>query len=223
MKRKLFLIIAAIAVIASAMGIFVACGNKGGGKDAEKDNISRMTDTYYAGECELFAVSVESGKRERTFIADGKATDVIDFCRITVLPLKANAYESVNFVLSDGEKTLSGEIKKSDFGEYCLDIQLDFVPKAVDVTAGAETGKIELINVLNGTLSSKDAVNIAKDEFKDKIAAEYADGKPEREIYVKLITGDRNNYYYYVSFIGDGVDYWALLIDPETGDVVSKR
>lgn len=222
MKRKIILTLSAIAVLICTLGVLVACGNKNKGT-TPSDNISRRTDAYFAGECELFAVSVEQGKREKTFIADGKATDVIDFCQITIIPLKSNDYETVNYIVTGGENTLSGDIATSEFGEYFTLIELGFTPEKVTVTAGSDTGEIQLKNMLEGALSSTDAVNIAKEAFKDKIAQEAADGKAEREIYVKLITGDRTNYYYYVSFIGDGVDYWAMLIDPKTGDIVSKR
>ncbi len=222
MKKKIILTVSAILVIVCALVALAACSGKKGGVDV-KDNVSRRTDAYLAGESELFAVSVESGRREKTFIADGKAVDVVDFCQITVIPLKSNGYESINFVLSADGKTLTGDLKSSDFGEFSSLIELDFVPSSVTVTAGSDVSEISLSNLLEGKLTSDDAINVAKDAFKDKINAEAADGKPEREIYVKLITGDRTNYYYYVSFIGDGVDYWAMLIDPATGNIISKR
>lgn len=222
MKRKIILILSAILIMICAVSVLAACGVKGNNKPSN-DNVSRATEAYFAGESELFAVSIEKGRRERTFIADGKATDVIDFCQITVVPLKNNSYESISYVISCDDKTLSGEIKTSDFGEYSAVIELDFDPKKVTVTAGTDTSEIDMSNVLEGALTSSDAVNKAKESFKDKIEQEKSEGKAEREIYVKLITGDRTNYYYYVSFIGDGVDYWAMLIDPKTGDIVSKR
>ena len=221
MKKKIYLVLTLILVLVCASVVLVACGSKQPG--GAKDNISRRTDAYFAGESEQFAVSVEKGRREKTFIADGKATDVVDFCQITVIPLKSNDYKSINFVIKGDDSTLSGEITTSDFGEFFSLIELGFTPKTITVTAGEATCEIELTDMLEGKLTSSDAVNIAKDAFKDKIAKENEEGKAEREIYVKLITGDRTNYYYYVSFIGDGVDYWAMLIDPSTGDIISKR
>ena len=67
------------------------------------------------------------------------------------------------------------------------------------------------------------AYEYAEKEFADRITPAKESGTYSREIYVKLITGDRQNYYYYVSYVGEGVDYWALLINPTTGEVVSKR
>lgn len=224
MKRKIIFAIVAIFVLGCLAFALVACDLKGSDhKNQPKSNISRRTDAYYAGESELFAVSIEQGKREKVFIADGKATDVEDFCQITVTPLASNSYDGISFKINGDNATLEGEVKSTDFGEYSATINLSFVPTGVVLTAGSDESDIELANVLDGAITSDDVVNIAKEAFKDKIEAELADGKAEREIYIKLITGDRTSYFYYVSFIGDGVDYWAMLVDPKTGDIVSKR
>ncbi|MCM1306782.1 MAG: PepSY domain-containing protein [Bacteroides sp.] len=219
MKKKIYLVLTLILVFICVFAL-VACNKP---QEKANDNVSRRTDAYFAGESETFAVSVEKGRRERTFIADGKATDVVDFCQITVIPLKSNDYESINFVINGDDTTLSGEITASDFGEYSATVELGFTPKSVTVTAGSDTSEIDLTDMLEGKLTAQDAINIAKEAFKDKLTAESEEGKAEREVYVKLITGDRTSYYYYVSFIGDGADYLAALIDPSTGDIVSKR
>ena len=223
MKKKIFLLVTLIAVLACVLSALTAC-NVFKKDEPECDNVSRQTDAYFVGESAQFAVSIEKGKREKTFIADGKATDVVEFCQITITPLATNSYESVSFVIAGGEEnSLSGEITTADYGEYSTTVELNFTPTSVTVTAGSDVSEIELANILDGALSSADAVNIAREAFKDKLTQESEEGLGEREIYVKIITGDRLNYYYYVSFIGDGVDYLAMLIDPKTGDIVSKR
>lgn len=222
MKRKLILISVAICCVLLCVLALTACNNNK--TDEPKNNISRQTDEYYAGESELFAVSIENGKRERAFIADGVATDVSDFCELIIVPLKTNDYETISYVIfGENESKLIGEIKHSDMGGFTTSITLDFTPKTITVTAGSDVSEIELADVLDGALSSNDVINIAKDALKDKLDEEYSQGKADREIYVKLITADRTNYYYYVSFIGDGVDYWAMLIDIKSGEIVSRK
>lgn len=221
MKRKIALVGVAILVLLCTLACFVACNKTK--KQEQSDNVSRRTDAYYAGESELFSVSVEKGRRERNFVADGTATDVIDFCEINIQPLKSNDYEKIAYVLSGEGSTLSGELTGGNFGEFTASITLDFVPNKVVVTAGENKSEIDLCSVLDGALTSSDVINIAKNELKDKIAAENSEGKPDREIYVKLITADRTNYYYYVSFIGEGTDYWAMLVDIKSGTIVSRK
>lgn len=220
MKKKAFLIVAAILTVALAAAALAACNGKGGG---ESTDVSRSVTALYVGESGAFAVSVETGMREDPFLADGKATEVKSFAEITVTPLKSNSCKEVTYTLSCGENTLNGTLAANTFGEFRQDVPLDFAPDKIAVTADGATEEIELQNVLDGKLTSSDVINIARKEFADRIAAESADGAPSREIYVKLISGDRETYYYYVSFIGEGVDYWAMLVNPSTGEIVSKK
>lgn len=221
MRRKNCLILVSILCITLLLVALCACNKKD--TQESKDNVSRLTQAFYAGESDLFAVTIESGRREKNFIADGVAKDVGDFTELVVIPLKTNDFKTLAYVISADDKTLSGEIQCGVSGEFVASIALDFVPKTITVTAGEEKSDIELSSVLEGKLSALDVINIAKDALKDKIDKEYEEGKAEREIYVKLITADRESYYYYVSFIGEGVDYWAMLIDPESGTIISRK
>lgn len=219
--RKKLTALAAILVLAIAAFTLAACNNKPSGDKAS--DVSRITDAYYAGEDAAFAVTVECGKREKPFIADGIVSGFNAFCEITVVPLVKNQFEKIDFELTAEGSTLNGSLESNGFGEFVSEIDLNFAPDKIKLTAGETASEIELSNVLEGALSSGDAINIARSEFAERIAAETKDGKLEREIFVKIISGDRANYYYYVSFIGKGVDYWAMLIDPRTGEVKSKK
>lgn len=218
MKRKSVLTIISICCLACILVCLCAC-NKTDDKQ-QNDCISRLTESYYAGESENFAVSIETGRREKCFIADGKTTDVVDFAEIIITPLKRTDCESISYAIKGQDATLSGEVTSSNYGEFIGELQLDFVPTSITLTVGEENCEIELCNILEGALSANDIINIAKEEFKDRIASEE---NFNREIYVKLISGDRISYYYYVSFIGEGVDYWAMLVDIKTGAIVSKK
>ncbi len=201
--------------------IFVGCNKN---KDEEKsDNICRITQSYYAGESDAFAVSIECGRREKNFIADGVASDVVDFVEICIQPLKSNDYQKIAYSVQDETHVLSGEVENGNYGDFRTSITLDFVPVKVVINVSDTQDEVFLSDILQDALSANDAINIAKKEFQTSIDEEYAQGKAEREIYVKLITADRTNYYYYVSFIGDGVDYWAVLEDIKTGEIISKK
>lgn len=218
MKKKIAIIIAIVIIATSAFAL-AACNRRA--DDETPSDISRLTQSYLAGESDLFAVSVESGLREKLFIADGKATDVQPFTELKIVPLKTFEQNSIAFVLSAGEDSLSGTVEEGRGGEFKADIDLDFVPDKITLTAGEQTCEIDLCSVLEGAITAEDAIEIVREAFKDKLEAEAAEGKT-REIYVKLISGDRTEYYYYVSFIGDGVNYLAGLVD-RGGTLISKR
>ena len=221
MKRKTALCLLAIVITILTIFALAACNKRE--QPQEKSDVSRITLDYFAGESEQFAVSVERGEREKQFIADGKTTDVSPFAEIKIVPLQKNDYEEIGFELVGEDKTLSGKATDAARGEFVSALDLDFVPSLVKITAGEESFEIELCDVLDGKIAAKEAIDVARNAFKDKLEEESAQGKPAREVYCKLITGDRLNYYYYVSFIGDGVDYWAALIDPADGSIASKK
>jgi Zn-dependent metalloprotease len=188
-----------------------------------ESNVSREVLAFYAGENEDFAVFIDVIKKEKSFIADGRTIDVVNSAELNIMPLKVHDNSEYVFAITDGTSTLTGTIKGNQFGEYRQDITIDFVPTSITIGEGECAQTIALADILQGKLTSADVINIAEKEFEERILKEKESGEYNREIYVKLISGDRQHYYYYVSYIGEGVDYWALLLDPETGAVVSKK
>lgn len=217
MKKKIIPFIAILILIASSLA-FVACHPKA---ETPPSDISRKTESYLAGESDSFAVSLESGVRENVFIADGKATDVGHFAELKIIPLKNADINEISYRLIAGEESLDGSISEGSRGEYVANISVDFTPEKIVVEGGDASSEIDLCNVLEGAISPDDAIKIARETFKEKLDLEASEGKT-REVYLKLISGDRENYYYYVSFIGDGVNYLAALITPD-GKIASKR
>ena len=218
---KKFIAVLFTLIILVAMATLCACNLTE--EPQEESNVSREVLAFYAGENEDFAISIDVMKKEKSFIADGRTTEVVGSAELIVVPLKVHDNREYVFSVTDGTATLGGTIKGNQFGEYSMEITLDFVPKSITIGEGECAQTISLVNILDGKLTSADVINIAEKEFEERILSEKEAGKYNREIYVKLITGDRQHYYYYVSYIGEGVDYWALLLDPETGAVVSKK
>ncbi len=223
MKKKALLFVAIVLVICAAAAALAACDKA---EESTPSDISRSVTSLYIADGDDFAVTVETGICEQPFIADGKIGETAEFVTITVTPLVTVGSEEISFTLTGGGETpatLSGTLTAGGFGDFKGDIALSFEPVKVSVTADGKTFEADLTDVTEGKLSSADAVNIARELFAERVEEERAAGVPSREIYVKLVTGDREHFYYYVSFIGENVDYWGALIDAETGAVLSKR
>ena len=223
MKKKTLLFVAIVLVICAAAAALAACDKA---EESTPSDISRSVTSLYIADGDDFAVTVETGICEQPFIADGKIGETAEFVTITVTPLVTVGSEEISFTLTGGGETpatLSGTLTAGGFGDFKGDIALSFAPVKVSVTADGKTFEADLTDVTEGKLSSADAVNIARELFAERVEEERAAGVPSREIYVKLVTGDREHFYYYVSFIGENVDYWGALIDAETGAVLSKR
>ena len=223
MKKKIVLSVCIILVFALILVTAAACNRQG---TEEPSYISGTVTSYYVGEDDSFAVVLESGEREDPFIADGRASGAKPFTELSVTPLVAGEYDEISYTVYGGEgdaESVTGKLPAGKFGEFKAETKFDFIPSKISLTAGDKTAEIELRDVLAGALTASDAINVAKELFAERIAEEESAGKTPREIYVKLITGDRETYYFYVSFIGEGTDYWAALIDPSDGRVVSER
>lgn len=223
MKKKILLFVAIVLVICAAAAALAAC-NKA--EETAPSDISRSVTSLYIADGDDFAVTVETGICEQPFIADGKVGETAEFATVTVTPLITLGAEELTFTLTGGGETpatLTGTLTSGGFGDFKGDIALSFVPEKVSVTADGKTFEATLTDVTAGKLSSADAVNIARELFAERIEDERAAGAPSREIYVKLVTGDREHFYYYVSFIGEGTDYWSVLVEPAGGAILSKR
>lgn len=221
MKKKLMIFLLAIIVLSVSLVAFTACNKSE--PENEKGNISRIVNSYFVGENENFFISLEIGEREKNFIADGVATDVKPFAEMIITPQKAIDNESVEFTITGENASVSGTAVTNKFGEYKIEVSaLDFEPISVTILIAETPEEISFSNVLQNKLTALDVVNIAEHEFEERILQEQADGL-SREVYIKLISGDNENYYYYVSYIGTGVDYWGLLISPDDGTIISKR
>ena len=230
MKKALLIIL----IRALTLTLFVACRDK---KQAEEKSpleqrISTCYDSVYVGSSEDFRASYITGEKEKLIVIDGEVGDLVTFATITVTPLSAPLFNNTytyRLTGENGEKT--GDLTKDVVGaSFSAEVEgTEEIGKILSLTVIAEgilESEITLTDKMEGTLSRKEILEIAERELHDVITAESDTGHLEREIYIKLVNalsdGDAP-YYYYVSFIKSPSDYWALLIDPTTGEVISKK
>ncbi|HRU84252.1 MAG TPA: hypothetical protein P5058_02605, partial [Eubacteriales bacterium] len=149
---------------------------------------------------------------------------------INVIPLKADLSGEYTFSLSAGDTVINGTLSENIFGN-CLTSNIDLTAVKgsignITITRGEVSEIVTLENKLKDLLSWKDALNIAEKEFKDRIESEKTDGVLPREIYVKFVRDTKTQdspYFWYVSFIGENNSFWALLLDPANGNVLTKK
>ena len=201
-------------------------------KSALEQRISTCYNAVYVGSNEDFRANYITGEKEKLIVIDGEVGDLVSFATITVTPLSASLFNNTytyRLTGENGEKT--GELTKDVVGaSFSAEVEGgEEIGKILSLTVIAEgilESEITLTDKMEGTLSRKEILEIAERELTDVITAESDTGHLEREIYIKLVNalsdGDAP-YYYYVSFIKSPSDYWALLIDPTTGEVISKK
>lgn len=229
--KKRFLFVSLTIVLLAIFGItFTSCNKKGGDLDISA-NVSYAETYKFTGADDNFRISVVSGLREKLFLADGAATDVGAFSMLSVTPLKTDLLQNeyTFTVLYEGGEVQGALSKDPVSNGFIADIDLgDNVAKitSVKLTSGENTAEIAVTNQLIDKLTYQQVLDIAKSEFADAIKAATTDGVFNREIMLKLIRDKRNPdspYYWYVSFIAADNSYWAILLDPATGEIISKK
>lgn len=230
MKKIILILVVTIFAAGLVFGLS-ACRKKKAADIDITENVSYAETHRYTGADEDFRVSVTSGIREKLFIADGKAQEVAPFTQITLIPLKANLSDKkYSFVLNYEGGNVEGEFSR-DVVTHNFTATLDGENikdkiKSIVIRYDDKENEIMLENALNGKIDYCKVLDIAKTEFRDEIGANTTDGVLNREIVIKLIRDRRNPdspYYWYISFIASDNSYWALLVNPETGEVVSKK
>ena len=232
MKNRLFVAVTAFLVL--SLCLFVAC--KEGQNEPEKQGLERFVSTYheavYAGADEDFGVGFITGEGEKVIVIDGKVGETAPFATLTVTPLSAGLFNNTyTYVLKGetGEKT--GELVKDVIGaSFSAEVQgageIGKILSVAVVSEGILESEISLVNKQEGGLTWREALAAAEKALSEEITAESDTGELPREIYVKLVNALADSdapYYYYVSFMKSPSDYWALLLDPTTGEVISKK
>lgn len=221
---KKIIIVCLITIIAIIMTICTSCKPSETVEPQEDNNISYIQTSFYKGNIANFEVKVTAGKKEVLFVADGKTNDCKDFSTITLIPNSTDLYNSeYKFTITGENGELNGTLNKDSFGAYYyLDIDLSTIGKLnkIHISYDNQEKEIELVDMLENKIDAKSALEIAKQTLQPKLDAD----NKEREIYIRMInntTDPDSTYYWYVAFIANPTDYYACLIEPTNGNVVS--
>lgn len=230
MKR--FAKIAGVILLAAVICITaIACQEPKTNFEKVCDNVSAMQQSLYVASNENFDVKISTMKQEELFIADGKADNLIVLSVLTVMPKDASKLNSTfEYTLEGDKEKLTGSISKSKLGislnAKISDMDKIGAPLTLTLTEGEDSYVFELKDVLSEYISGEEALQAAYEHFQSDIDSILADGDFDREGYVKLITNKDSvdgEYFWYVSFIKDKSDYWAAIVDPSTGEIISSR
>ncbi len=228
--KKAFVIFFSAILIVSLMFAAVGC------KKEEKQhilaqNISYIQTALYAGQSLNFSVSVAKGRSEKLFIADGKSGELKEFNTLIVVPLNIDLFNNAyKYKLIGATGELEGDLTKDSFGASfsaeLSDISQIGELSSITILSINFEDQIALANKLSDMIDAMEALAIAEKNLEAKIKSETADNAYNREIYIKFINDSKNfdsPYYWYVAYIASPTDYWTVLIDPTSGEVLSKK
>lgn len=217
---KKYITLALIFLLCPLM--LVGCG----GKSSLEDNISEITKIYYKGADENNNVnaSISIGSREDPYIIDGIHNKMCDFSLFAINFNKQLDVETINV-----ELTINGSVQ--DFEMYLNPVNhfymadLGYSLNSNDeVNIKYEEFNISFYNVSDEfAISYQDALNIAKENLKDKLDDFYDSNTFMGECYLKILTEyneDFEDLFWYFSIVGQNNKALNVVISVEDGAVL---
>ena len=197
-------------------------------------NLSEVRYNLFQGKNENFNATFMTGEREEPYILNGVADNLVDFGVITVnfLTDTSSLMGAPTYKLTIGEEFYEGNLEQDPYKKnYVADIGVK-VPDNSQVYLLVEwdtlyqTVKLDPISV-DWQVNWEQALDIAvkkigEQQFNNLIK----EGKLLAEVQVQIIadlSGTIGDYYWYVNIYGKNGSILSLVIDPNTGTVVSER
>ena len=213
--------------------VFVGCNSNKKSVDMINDHIIEVRNNIYMGSDEKYYATFCSGERENPYELDGVVNEMVPFGIVTFSRndnAKLTNDEYMFTITINGEAT-SGTLSKSPFDNtYSADIE-----KAVD-----DDAEISLEININGTsfsqtlfnesknfgVSQQRAIEIAGKELSSTLSEMKSGGGKTAEAMIKILkdySGETNRYFWYVGVVGADGKTAGILIDANSGEVVSLK
>ena len=219
---KLFFLLLCVIVLSS-------CGNKY--ENMLKNNTAEVRKYLLEAKDDQMNVSLILGLREKNYIVNGYATDLIEF---GVLTFEFSDYgnidkNSASYELLVGTQKFAGILQENPFDKTLVADIKKMIDPTKKVTAKIISGEfskeIELrfINK-DWSVDSDNVYEIVAKKMKNELSQLTNKNTFEGEVYIKIINdADINvsDYYWYVSIIGRGGKRLSLIISPKTKEIMA--
>ena len=214
------------------VGVLVGCTPEVSRLDAMKDGVSYMQDGLMVGGNEVVKCEVASGSREISMISDGVASEMMDYCTLTITPLDYELYnKQFSFKLIGDKGEVAGDCKKAIIGiNQVADIMdlaaLGTLTKIV-VTYEEVVIEIELANAMEGMIDYNAAIESVYNECMTELEPMYDENEFLAEVHARITcdnnTTDTAKYYWYISVVESTDSSLYILIDSASGAILAKK
>ena len=219
-------------LLCGALLFSVGCSNVNYFYKFANENIAEVRKNMYVGETDNLKVSLISGMREKDYVINGLATDLVEFGVLTFMfKTEVSLPETVNYVLTIGTTRYDGVLEQNPYdGSFVCDIKK--VVNSADVItakiiAGEFVESVEVKSVINGwNVDDANALKLACSELKGELNNFIENDEFYAECYIKIINDpdvDKNNYFWYVNFVGRNGNNYAVVINPVSNEIMAKK
>lgn len=220
--KKFFLLFCGLLMLTS-------CTNKY--ENLLKSNTAEVREFVFAGEKDDAHISLVCGYREKDYILNGYATELIEFGVITcVMPESFSLGENtLYFTLFVGTEKYTGDLQVNPFdGSLVADIK-KIIDSTSNVSIRITCGEYLLeckLNLVNKSFSvnSDEIYKLVADKFAKEISGLIVNNEFVAEVYVKIIDDADNkvsDYMWYVSIITRTGGHLNILISPYTSEILA--
>ncbi|MBQ3502414.1 MAG: PepSY domain-containing protein [Clostridia bacterium] len=227
---KKVLIILSVLICGVAL---VGCGNGSKNETNFNNHLIEVRNNLFAGQDEVYYATVCTGEREQDYALDGVVNNLIPFGIVTVSRLDNEMLDNdqYQFTLVVNGENIEGTVEKSPYDNtYSADIE-QIIPNdaelILELNIDGDKFSQTLTNVSNTFSVSKDnAISIACEELKESVKGLSKEQGAYSEAFVKILkdySGESNRYYWYVGIISPEGQTAGVLIDSNSGEVISKK
>ena len=228
MKKVLLILTAILSMIA-----FVGCGSSKKNETNFNNHLIEIRNNLFAGEDDTYYATVCTGEREQDYALDGVVGNLVPFGIVTLARLDNERLGSDEypFTLIVNGENVTGCLEKSPYDNtYSADIEQVIADDAeIELKLVVDGNNVSqtLTNVSSSFGVDKDrAITIACDELSDSIKNISNEKGSVSEAFIKILkdySGESNRYYWYVGIISPEGKTSGVLIDANSGDIISKK
>ena len=197
-------------------------------------NLSEVRYNLFEGKNESMVATLMTGEREDPYSLNGIAEGMVDFGIVTVKFLvdTNNLMGTPTYKLTVDDDYYEGELQENPFeNNFVVDIGEQVSTNSqvyllVEWDTLYETLKLEPIST-GWEVDYKKALEIAVEDIAEQnLKTLIKEGKLNAEVQIQIIgdpQGILDEYYWYVNFYGRDGSVINLVINPLTGEIISKR
>ncbi len=189
--------------------------------------MSEQTDVYYFGENDKFYCSISSGKREETYLMDGRSGKNVDFAlvRFDLSTPRTNKILKAKVSIDEVEKDVELEINSLE-SEYLCDL-CQHLSGAEKISIEFEGQKQDLQNLSKDfSVDSEKALEIASKEMGDNILKVKSYNVLNAECYLSVMDKKANNFdqiYWCFTVLNVNNESFSIIISTKDGSVLAKN
>ena len=229
MKRLRKIIICACFFVVSLLIVGCSSANL---IEIVKTNLSEIRNNLFVGQTDNLIVSVSTGEREKDYKLDGRHTENIEFCLLTCIVLNNKEFKKCRTYSAEiNGQTYVGEFEVNPY-DNSLVVDLGFklnesanILVSVNLDEVNESTKLKNIST-SWNISGFDALEIATKKLKKELKTYILGSEFNMEAYLKILydfDNLQNPYYWFISFIGNDDKQFSIVIDVNSGEIITAK